>query len=96
MDLTDSRWVGAGGPAYYVQGADKEVLAILYWTEADVATDDEDDISVKEAGWSVVFTDNGDCVDVPGAVSLTGLSDEEQVEAIERTIKAAGRLLEAD
>jgi hypothetical protein len=96
LQLNGSRWVGAGGPAYYLQAADERVIAILYWSPADVTVDSGDELGVTEPGWSVVFTDNGDCVGLPNGVPITDLSDEESVEAINATVEAATRFVERD
>jgi hypothetical protein len=69
------------------------VVAILFWTDADVAAGEDGDLAVIDAGWSVVLTESGDKFDLEEGPALTGLDDEAQVEAINDAVEAATQLV---
>lgn len=85
-------WYGAGGPAYYMEDGGR-VIAILYWSDADVAGDDDGEFAVLDAGWSVVLTATGARYGLDEAPALTDLDDEGQVEAINEAVEAATQLV---
>lgn len=85
-------WYGAGGPAYYME-ENGRVVAILFWSEADVAGGEDGDFVVLDAGWSVVLTQTGARYGLDEAPALTGLDDEGQVEAINEAVEVAEQLI---
>lgn len=89
---TAMRWYGAGGPAYYLEGAGGATVAILFWSDADVAGDGED-LTVMEAGWSLVMTADGRKFGLDGLKPLAGLGDEESVEAINEAVEFATKIV---
>ena len=89
------KWVGAGGPAFYLKGSQpSRVVAILYWTEAEPSEEDSRP-EVALPGWRLVFTHNGDTWEL--SVSAFDDSDEKSAEAqVDAAIEAATRLIEVE
>jgi hypothetical protein len=89
------KWVGAGGPAFYLEGSQpSRVVAILYWTETD-AGDEGSRPEVLAPGWRVVFTHNGDVwdLDLP---AFDDSGDEAARAQVDAAIDAATRLIEVE
>jgi hypothetical protein len=89
------KWVGAGGPAFYLEGSQpSRVVAILYWTGADPAKEGTRP-EVESPGWRLVFTHNGEVWDLtlPAFDASPGQDVDAQVDA---AIEVATRFIEAE
>jgi hypothetical protein len=94
-DEGSMRWVGAGGPAYYLEGSQpSRVVAILYWTHSD-PEEEGTRPQVLAPGWRVVFTHNGEVwdLDLP---SFDDSGDEAARAQVDAAIEAATRLIEVE